>query len=225
MTNLDIETERSLLSSGFGAAPATRDGDYQVPVIDMSQASAEELAKQLWDAAHSVGFFTVINHGIPLELIDQAFEVSAQFFRQSQQEKERQSPFAKELNSGYEYFTQVRPSTGTADQKESLQMTAREGAMDGRWPSSPANFKDTANELTTQAHRLAGRILDLLEKDACPLNEPGNLAQSHTLWAHDGQCTLRFLHYPPMEPETAQELTTPDSTGKIHWRAGPHTDW
>ena len=29
--------------------------------------------------------------------------------------------------------TQVRPSTGTADQKESLQITARVGCMDGRW--------------------------------------------------------------------------------------------
>jgi isopenicillin N synthase-like dioxygenase len=158
MTNLDIETERSLLQSGFGAAPATRDNNnYQVPVIDMSQASEdEELARQLWDAAHSVGFFTVINHGIPLELIDQAFEVSAQFFSQSQEEKEQQSPFAKDLNSGYEYFTQVRPSTGTADQKESLQVTARKGAMDGQWPNSPDNFKDMANQFLAQAHRLAG---------------------------------------------------------------------
>ena len=31
-------------------------------------------------------------------------------------------------------MTQVRPSTGTPDQKESLQITAREGSMDGRWP-------------------------------------------------------------------------------------------
>jgi non-haem dioxygenase in morphine synthesis N-terminal len=217
MTNLDIETERSLLQSGFGAAPATRDNNYQVPVIDMSQTSDEELARQLWDAAHLVGFFTVINHGIPLELIDQAFEVSAQFFSQSQEEKEQQSPFAKDLNSGYEYFTQVRPSTGTADQKESLQVTARKGAMDGRWPSSPDNFKDMANQFLAQAHRLAGRILYLLEKDACPLNEPGQLGRSHTLWGHDGQCTLRLF--------TAQKLTGPDSTGKIHWHAGPHTDW
>ena len=48
------------------------------------------------------------------------------------------SPFARDMNSGYEFMSQVRPSTGTADQKESLQVTAREGAMDGRWPSAPA---------------------------------------------------------------------------------------
>ncbi|CAB9530261.1 UPF0676 protein C1494.01 [Seminavis robusta] len=225
-TNQDIETERSLLQSGLGAAPATR--DFQVPVISMSTQDDDDdetiLANQLWDAARTVGFFTVVDHGIPLELIQQAFAVSADFFsNQTREEKEEQSPFAKELNSGYEYFTQVRPSTGTADQKESLQVTARQGVMEGRWP--PEKFQDTATQLLEHAHKLANRILTLLEKDACPLNEAGTLAKSHTLWAPDGQCTLRFLHYPPMEPETAKQLTTPDEQGKIHWRAGPHTDW
>ena len=37
--------------------------------------------------------------------------------------------------------------------------------------------------------------------------------------------TLRMLHYPPMDAATAKELTTPDKEGRIHWRAGPHTDW
>jgi len=177
------------------------------------------------EAAHSVGFFSVIGHGIPLDLIDQAFQVSAEFFSQPQDSKEKQSPFAKELNAGYEYFSQVRPSTGTTDQKESLQITAREGAMDGRWPKTPDNFQEISNQLMVEAHKLACRVLDLLEKDACPMNQPGDLSRSHKLWASDGQCTLRMLHYPPMDADTAKRLTTPDEEGRIHWRAGPHTDW
>ena len=219
----DIATERSLFASGLGAAAATR--DFQVPVVDMSQGTEEELTKKLWDAAHTVGFFTVVGHGIPLELIDKAFGISSEFFSQSQEDKEKQSPFAKNLNAGYEYYSQVRPSTGTNDQKESLQITAREGVMDGRWPQTPPNFQEIANECMREAHALACRVLDLMEKDACPLNEPGTLSKSHTLWAQDGQCTVRMLHYPPMDAATAEQLTTPDEEGRIHWRAGPHTDW
>lgn len=34
-----------------------------------------------------------------------------------------------------------------------------------------------------------------------------------------------MLHYMPMSIETAKQLTTPDDEGRIHWRAGAHTDW
>jgi isopenicillin N synthase-like dioxygenase len=110
----------------------------------------------------------------PLDLIERAFQSSASFFQQSQAKKEAQSPFAKNLNSGYEYFSQVRPSTGTADQKESLQITAHDGVMDGRWPERPADFRTVSNELLECTHALAGRILDLLEPRACPDNNNNN---------------------------------------------------
>merc|ERR1711924_36918 len=55
--------------------------------------------------------------------------------------KETQAPFAKNANSGYEFMAQIRPSTGTPDQKESLQITARAGCMDGRWPHEPLDSK------------------------------------------------------------------------------------
>eukprot|EP01052_Picozoa_sp_SAG31_P027854 SAG31_NODE_2641_length_5326_cov_9.734647_4_plen_82_part_00 len=60
--------------------------------------------------------------GIPESVIEEAFAVSSDFFALAQSVKLASSPFEKTLNSGYEYMSQVRPSTGTADQKESLQV-------------------------------------------------------------------------------------------------------
>ena len=122
------------------------------------------------------------------------------------------------MQSGFEHFTQVRPSTGVADQKESIQVTARKGVMDERWPSE--NFKNKTEALMNAANRLAGEILDLLEPRAVPTNEPGTISKSHTLWADDGQCTLRFLNYPPLPAESTEKLLQ-----EGYWRAGPHTDW
>jgi len=51
---------------------------------------------------------------------------------------------------------------------------------------------------------------------ACPHLPAGTLAGAHTLWAEDGQCTLRLLHYPPVDVSNVPE---------DYWRAGPHTDW
>ena len=219
----DIAVERSLFNSGLGSAPSCR--NKSVPVIDMSQ-SDEAIRKQMVDAAQSIGFFTVVNHGIPQDLVDSTFQVAAEFFDQPLAEKKEQSPFASHLNSGFEFMSQVRPSTGTADQKETIQITAREEAMDKRWPTTPATFEKVTKMLMEEALKLAKRILTLLQEAACPeLDPPGLIADSHELWGIDGQCTLRLLHYPPIDKDTLAGLITPDGEGRIHWRAGPHTDW
>jgi len=217
----EIELERSLLASGVGASATSGDNEA-VPVIDMSLPE-DQVAEEMWKASNEVGFFTVINHGIPQEDVDSVFDVSKTFFSTlDQEEKEEQSPFERSQNSGYEYMAQVRPATGTADQKESLQITARQACMDGRWPSTPSQFKTTTKSMMEKAHELACKIVSLLEAKACPHLEPGTLAKAHTLWNHDGQCTLRLLHYPPIDETSIDELMKP---GNVHWRAGPHTDW
>lgn len=221
--NQDIAVEASLKTTGLGSADAK--DDNIVPVIDLSNPNMEDVQKQLWDAATNVGFFSVIGHGIDQRKIDTAFEESANFFQQPLEDKKLQSPVDMSINCGFEYFAQVRPSTGVADQKESLQVTAREGGMDGRWPNP--NFQQAATTLLEDSHRLANRILDLLQPLAVPAQassssaddyDPHLISKSHTLWAPDGQCTLRFLHYPPMDSTTTAKLLQDG-----YWRAGPHT--
>lgn len=212
----DIAVEASLLTSGLASAAVVDDG--AVPIIDMSVGTEEELADKLWEAATQVGFFTLVGHGIDQSVIENAFETSFSFFNQSVEEKKNQSPMDMSINCGYEHFAQVRPSTGLADQKESINMTARAGCMDGRWPSP--DFKGKTEKLMNAAHALACRLLDLIEPKATPQVEAGTLAKSHTLWQEDGQCTVRFLHYPPLEADATAKLLK-----EGYWRAGAHTDW
>jgi isopenicillin N synthase-like dioxygenase len=212
----DIALEASLKQTGLGSAAVVDDGT--VPVIDLSKGTREEVARQLWEAATQVGFFSVIGHSIQQTIIDDAFAVSESFFAQPVDVKKTQSPLDMSINCGFEYFAQIRPSTGVADQKESLQITARQGCMDGRWPDS--NFQEKADKLLNAAHSLACELLNLLEPLATPHVPSGSLASSHTLWQEDGQTTLRFLHYPAMEKEKTAALLKDG-----YWRAGPHTDW
>ena len=211
----DIAVEASLKTTGLGSAEAKDDG--VVPIIDLSNGTPEEITQQLWDAATQVGFFTLVGHGITQETIQDAFLESEKFFNQPLEEKQEQSPLDMKINCGFEYYSQVRPSTGVADQKESLQITAREGCMDGRWPNP--QFQTNATTLLEQAHSLANKILDMLQPLAVPhLEQPQALSGSHNLFSPDGQCTLRFIHYPPQTPETTSKLLE-----EGYWRAGPHT--
>ena len=208
----DAALEAGLRARG-GFAKA---GAGAVPVVDLAAPGA---AEALWAAASTVGFFTVVNHGLPPALLEGMFARSERFFAQPQAVKETSSPFARQFNSGYEFMTQVRPSTGVPDHKESLQLTARTGVMDGRWPAEPADFEPHAREFMEAAMRVGKRILDLLQPRACPALPAGALAAAHTLWGPDGQTTLRLLHYPPMSADALEGLSP------NHWRAGPHTDW
>lgn len=143
--------------------------------------------------------------------------MSKEFFALPLEEKKRY-PFNVEGNSGFERMAQAPPSTNTVDQKESMQVTARRGCMDRLWPSEPDDFRGKVEHMTKQAHDLACRILSLLEPKACPHLKLGTLADSHNVWNDDGQCMLRLIHYPPVDPEL---LTNQNNL----WRAGAHTDW
>src|SRR5271170_7577743 len=113
----ELNKEQTL--GGIGATKA-RD----VPRIDLSgfETRQSEIAEQLWQASTEIGFFQLINHGIPQEQVDEAFVMTERFFALPQETKARY-PLRSGTNTGWEYKSQVRPSTGTADNKESYQIT------------------------------------------------------------------------------------------------------
>jgi isopenicillin N synthase-like dioxygenase len=123
------ELKKELTFGGIGATKA-RD----IPRIDISgfDKRKAEIAEQLWTASTEIGFFQLINHSIPQELIDEAFAMTERFFALPHETKSRY-PLVKGTNAGWEYKSQVRPSTGTPDQKESYQITRPR--MAGLWPT------------------------------------------------------------------------------------------
>ena len=197
--------ERSL-RDGRGTASCV---EGEVAVIDLESPSA---AEEVWSAAANLGFFTVKNHGIADDKIDDIFGVAEEFFALPRAEKETRSPYSAPKNAGYEYMQQVRPSTGVPDVKESIQITTRESSMDGRWPDN--EFADQVKPFIKEAHALAQRILSLLEENL-PHLDKGTLADAHTIWTEESQCTLRLLRYPPPS----------DDLPEGSMRAGAHTDW
>jgi hypothetical protein len=73
---------------------------------------------------------TLSDHGISPEEVARAFQTSARFFALDDSIKARTALNGK--NAGWEKNAQIRPSTGTADQKESMQLQF--ARMEGLWP-------------------------------------------------------------------------------------------
>ncbi|WP_457424022.1 isopenicillin N synthase family dioxygenase [Roseateles sp. P5_E7] len=187
----------------------------EVRVIDLAdfEARRAEIADQLWDAAVDVGFFQLKNHGIAPAAITQAFAQTERFFALPDAVKARH-PLKKQFNAGWESRAQVRPSTGTPDQKESYQITRPH--MEGLWPDDELpGFQATMLGFEQQAWAVGMRVL------SCFAAKLGFADDFFTV-AHDPskpgyQSTLRLLHYFAIDPAQRDRLGL--------WRAGAHTDF
>jgi isopenicillin N synthase-like dioxygenase len=197
----------------FGGLGTTR--TREVPVIDLGdfEARKHEIADQLWAAATDTGFFQLGNHGIPLQQIDEVFAMTERFFALPHETKAKM-PLLKGTNAGWEYKSQVRPSTGTADQKESYQITLPR--MKDLWPGDALpGFKATMMAFERANWAVGMKVLSCF---ALKLGfSPDFFTEAHDPLSPEYQSTLRLLHYMPMTNAKPEDFSG--------WRAGAHTDF
>ncbi|MFT4126067.1 MAG: 2OG-Fe(II) oxygenase family protein [Gordonia sp. (in: high G+C Gram-positive bacteria)] len=206
------ELEREARMGGLG----TETTDREVRRISLADFDARrtEIADELWSAATDIGFFQVVDHGIDLAEVNHAFEMSRAFFELPREVKERYA-LKKGQNAGWEYMTQVRPSVGTPDQKESYQYTRPR--MEGLWPSDDEldGFRATITDFEDKCRQIA---MDLLSCFAEKLGfDREFFTRAHDPESPTYQSTLRLLHYYAFPDELLDVENT--------WRAGAHTDF
>jgi isopenicillin N synthase-like dioxygenase len=161
-----------------------------------------------------VGFFQLANHGLEPGLVGEAFGLSERFFALPEAEKQR-FRLKKGLNAGWEFKSQVRPSTGTADDKESYQITLPR--MDDLWPNQTLvpEFQRVMLNFEYRAWCLG---MDILSCFADRLGfERDFFTKAHDRAQPDYQSTLRLLHYLPQPEDQPLDPSI--------WRAGAHTDF
>lgn len=216
---------KTMTQTGYGLAELNKEATIgamgttkmrDVPRIDMShyEARKAEIADQLWTAATQIGFFQLVNHGIPQAQIDEAFAMTERFFDLPHAAKE-QYPLGKGTNAGWEYKAQVRPSTGTADNKELYQITVPR--MTGLWPTGAElpGFKAAMLAFERANWAVGMKVLSCF---ALKLGfAPDFFTDCHDPLSGEYQSTLRLLHYLPMENAKPEDFTG--------WRAGAHTDF
>lgn len=207
----EIDHERRM--GGAGTESTTR----EVRVVDLTDFDARraEITEQLWAAATEIGFFQVSGHGIALDQVDDAFAMAARFFALPADVKARY-PLVKARNSGWEHLSQVRPSIGVPDQKESYQVTRPH--MAGLWPTDAEvpGFRDAVLAFERRCWEVAMQLLSCF---AAKLDLPADFFTAR----HDPErasylSTLRLLHYPEVSQAARGDAATP-------WRAGAHTDF
>ena len=199
-----------------------------LPVIDLGSYRAgvpgarEAVAAELGAALETVGFFLLVDHGVPRELIARTFDEARRFHAQPAAAK--LALRMNEHNNGY--MTLGRYAVWTSDVNANDQpdlneafFTKRERAPDdplvlagrrfagpNRWPEDLPGFRETVLAYTAAVDAL-GRLL--MPACAVALDLPPDAFDAAFA---ESQFSFRLSHYPPVPAEANQ------------FGIAPHTD-
>lgn len=174
-----------------------------------------EIADQLFRSASTIGFFYIVDHGIPQEDIDRAFALGTQFFNLPEEDKKK-SQFDVDTYLGWRGIPELSEVTGTSlwewlslgyDHPEN--QSAQE-----RFPDEDKvpGFREFSQKFMRNSHEVALKTLRGL---AIGLGLPEDFyleAQDNS--APDNGSFLAFNHYPPTE-----KYWKPGDTMRLHAHA------
>ena len=198
-----------------------------IPVISLADLRSEDesrrrvVADAVGQACREIGFFYVVDHGVPTELRNKVFAQSKRFFQLPLERKQILSIKQSRHNRGYIALADERlnPEQG-ADQKEAFNIGVdlpldHPDVVSGKpfrgvnywpdlseWKADMLAYFDACQQLGRLIHRAFSLDLGLAE----------NAFDRHLL---EPIATLRLLHYPAAEEVDAR----PDAG------AGTHTDY
>ncbi|CAN6300860.1 unnamed protein product [Urochloa humidicola] len=144
------------------------DSACAIPVIDLHklmdpQASEEECAK-LVSACHHWGFFQLINHGLPEEVIGNLVNDVEEFFKQPLEDKKECSQQSDSLEGyGQAFVVSEDQKLDWADMLY-LQVHPSESRDPRFWPTRPASFRHSVDVYSSEARKLAYRLLEFMAK-------------------------------------------------------------
>ena len=188
-----------------------------VPTLSLADQARdpERFAAAIGGSFRRFGFAVVADHGIPQELIDRAWAVTAELFALPTEEKRRCFVEGGGGARGYTPFkTEIAKGASTVDLKEfwhvGRELPAGHRFADSMapnvWPERPASFRDVFVELFAAFDRAGDRLLSAIALHL------GLDAHWFDPAVKDGNSVLRLLHYPPI-PQDAEGV-----------RAGAHED-
>jgi isopenicillin N synthase-like dioxygenase len=200
--------------------------DVFPPVVDLTSPSAPQLIDE---ACRTVGFFQVVGHGIPVELLNSVFDVADRFFGQSLPEKMSWESGEREIERGYsakgtEGLSYSLGLEQPPDLFEALTFGPDNVPYDDPgyftdvhtqfapniWPTGPDDLKPVLLDYYAAAEDLIGRVMSLM---AVALGLDADHFKAFTDKSLD---VLRINYFEGHPGETA----LPNQFG-----IGPHTDY
>ncbi|WP_343652639.1 2-oxoglutarate and iron-dependent oxygenase domain-containing protein [Herbaspirillum sp.] len=200
----------------------------RIPVIDFADAFSPELSRRealAWEIhkiSRDVGFFYIVNHGVPQSLVEGQFDWARRFFALPAASKAAIDMRGSPSGYGYERMgAQALDEGSPADLKEGFQFGfdiahdhayVQRGLLrygHHRWPQDLPGFEAHSRRYYEAVRALSHRLLSVI---ALSLEMPEDFFEPVL---ETPIATQRMLHYPPQ----------PDGARNNQIGAGAHTDW
>ncbi|KAI5589287.1 hypothetical protein BDE02_05G152200 [Populus trichocarpa] len=184
-----------------------------IPVIDFSKVNGtgEERAKtmaQIANGCEEWGFFQLMNHGIPEELLERVKKVSSEYFKLEREETFKNSTVAKTLND--------LAGKKSGEKLESVDWEDVITLLDNNeWPSKTPGFKETMTEYRAELKKLAEKVMEVMDEN---LDLPkGYIKKAFNDGEGDGAFFgTKVSHYPPCpHPELVNGLRAHTDAGGV----------
>jgi isopenicillin N synthase-like dioxygenase len=198
------------------------------PIISLAGAYSDDLAARAAVAAEvraaclDKGFLYIVDHGVPLDVIEGVLAEARRFFARPLAEKMAVAMSPARYNRGYEPIRGQILEAGTPpDVKEGFYIGNELAADDPRvlagvfnhgpnqWPAGLPGWREVLTDYYRRMTALCRVVMRVL---ALALELPEDYFDG---FCEDALCNLKLLHYPP---QPANPL--PDEKG-----CGAHTDW
>lgn len=189
----------------------------QIPTLSLADEARDPaaFAAAFGGSFERFGFAIVADHGIPHDLIDRAWRLTADFFALSVEEKKGYFDPALAGQRGYTPFkTEIAKDAKHVDLKEFWHVgrdlpadhPAAADMMPNVWPARPEGFQEALTDLWGAFDRTGKRLLSAIARHLKLDPDYFETVVDH------GNSILRLLHYPPI-PADAEGV-----------RAGAHED-
>lgn len=178
----------------------------RVPELNLRQYTdgtpdaRQDFSRALMHGLQDYGFVVLSGHGVPVEVLDQAYAEAEALFARPRDWKMR---YAGGMRGYTPFGTEHAKNTSVADLKEFWQIGPAERAADedpsvfpdNIWPAETPAFNATFGDLYARLAETGRKVLEALTPE---LDLP-------RWWFDDkvdrGPSLLRILHYPPVPPD------------------------
>ncbi len=180
------------------------------PLLDGDAAGVTTLAAELKQALQDIGFFSIINHGVPWELVEEIYEATQTLHSLPQEQKDnitmdRTHGGYLGMGAGTSYASEIAGEVRKPNQNEAFFIHEGGYREANQYPEIQG-FKELTATYIQAMQALADSLLPLL---ALSLDlEPDFFAKDFD----EPSVTLRMSHYPVMEYSDNE------------WGLAPHTD-
>ncbi|CAI9115484.1 OLC1v1016393C1 [Oldenlandia corymbosa var. corymbosa] len=134
-----------------------------IPVINFSKLNGEERAKTMAQIAvccEEWGFFQLVNHGIPEELLEKVKKVSSECYKHEREEGFKNSKPVKMLEELLENNSNERLEN--VDWEDVFLLSDEN---ENEWPSKTAEFKETMKEYRAELKKLGEKVMEIMDEN------------------------------------------------------------